>query len=291
VLTVRDGSLEFPFADVLLARTLVVTGMESGQAMDVAEDVAGRIGAGSVDVRDVRATTALVLADRGQDDVLRRLRARWWLRSTGHPLVIVVGGASGVGKSTMSDRAAQVLGIDRTFSTDLVRAILRGTLNPDLIPALSESSFSAQRMLRSNLAGNPLLMAFEQQASIVEQASLSMIRRALKEGLQLVLNGVHLVPGLVTVPEEWDLFAYVLTVPDLAEHERRFTARVATSDRDSHRYIERLAAIRELDDYIVSHSREAGIPVIESREPEQTLFDLVGAITHDLEQAFDLDLR
>ena len=130
----------------------------------------------------MRGHTAAVLQERGEADVLRRLRARWWLRSTGHPLVITVGGTSGVGKSTVSDRAAQILGIDRTFSTDLVRAVLRGTLNPGLIPALSESSFSAQRMLRSNLAGDPLLVAFEQQASIVAQASLSLVRRALKEG-------------------------------------------------------------------------------------------------------------
>lgn len=291
MLMVRDGALELPFADAILARTLIVTGLSTPHAMDVAAEVGSRLRPTTVDIDEVRGLTATVLQERGEADVLRRLRARWWLRSTGHPLVITVGGTSGVGKSTVSDRAAQILGIDRTFSTDLVRAVLRGTLNPGLIPALSESSFSAQRMLRSNLAGDPLLVAFEQQASIVAQASLSLVRRALKEGLQLVLNGVHLVPGLVRVPEDWDLFGYVLTVPDAAEHERRFTSRFATSDRPPQHYLDRLAAIRELDDYIVSYSRAAGIPVIESRESAQTVFDLVGAIAADLERAFDLDVR
>lgn len=288
---VRDSAIELPFADAILARTLVVTGMSTPQAIDVAADVGSRLRPPTVDVDEVRVLTATVLAERREAEVLRRLRARWWLRSTRHPLVITVGGTSGVGKSTVSDRAAQILGIERTFSTDLVRAVLRGTLNPGLIPALSESSFSAQRMMRSNLAGDPLLVAFEQQASIVAQASLSLVRRALKEGLQLVLNGVHLVPGLVSVPEDWDLFGYVLTVPDPSEHERRFTARFATSDRDPQHYLDRLAAIRDLDDYIVSHSRAAGIPVIESGGREQTVFDLVGAIATDLERAFDLDVR
>ncbi|MGB9375360.1 MAG: hypothetical protein WCA82_14515 [Jiangellales bacterium] len=291
MLTVRDGALELPFADAILARTLIVTGLSTPAAVDVAADVASRLRPVTIDIDEVRGLTAAVLQERGETEVLRRLRARWWLRSTRHPLVITVGGTSGVGKSTVSDRAAQILGIDRTFSTDLVRAVLRGTLNPGLIPALSESSFSAQRMLRSNLAGDPLLVAFEQQASIVAQASLSLVRRALKEGLQLVLNGVHLVPGLVNVPEDWDLFGYVLTVPDREEHERRFTARFASSDRDPQHYLERLAAIRDLDDYIVRHCRAAGIPVIESRAPEQTVFDLVGAIATDLERAFDLNVR
>jgi 2-phosphoglycerate kinase len=288
---VRDGALELPFADAILARTLIVTGLSTPAAVDVAADVASRLRPAIIDIDEVRGLTAAVLQEREETEVLRRLRARWWLRSTRHPLVITVGGTSGVGKSTVSDRAAQILGIDRTFSTDLVRAVLRGTLNPGLIPALSESSFSAQRMLRSNLAGDPLLVAFEQQASIVAQASLSLVRRALKEGLQLVLNGVHLVPGLVNVPEDWDLFGYVLTVPDREEHQRRFTARFASSDRDPQHYLERLAAIRDLDDYIVRHCRAAGIPVIESRAPEQTVFDLVGAIATDLERAFDLNVR
>lgn len=288
---VRDGALELPFADAVLARTLVVTGMGTGSALDVSAEVAARLGrqrVSSVAIEDVRAETAQVLADRGEREVLRRLRARWWLRSTREPVVLAVGGTSGVGKSTVSQAAARVLGIERVLSTDLVRAVLRGTLHPDLIPALSESSFSAQRMLRSNLEGNPLLVAFEQQSSIVEQASLSLVRRALKEGLQLVLNGVHVVPGLVDVPSGWPMFAYVLTVPDVAEHERRFTARFATSDRDPEHYLSRLQAIRELDDYITGHSRQAGIPVIESRDTAQTVFDLVGAVTSDLERTFDL---
>lgn len=291
MVTVRDGVVELPFADAVLARTLIVTGMGSADALDVSAEVAARLtrrGTSRVAVEDVRAEAAAALDERGEREVLRRLRARWWLRSARQPVVIAVGGTSGVGKSTVSQAAAQVLGIEKVLSTDLVRAVLRGTLNPDLIPALSESSFSAQRMLRSNLQGNPLLVAFEQQSSIVEQASLSLVRRALKEGLQLVVNGVHIVPGLVHIPPGWPMFAYVLTVPDPAEHERRFTARFATSDRNPEHYLSRLQAIRELDEYITGHSRQAGIPVIESRDTAQTVFDLVGAVAADLERSFDL---
>lgn len=288
---VRDGAHDLPFADGVLARTLIATGLPDAAAIEVAAQVGGVLYRGStlvVDVEDVRAATGEVLAERGELEVLRRLRARWWLGATRQPVVIAIGGTSGVGKSTVAAGAARVLGIDGVLSTDLVRAVLRGTMNPDLIPALSGSSFSAQRMLRSNLEGNRLLLAFEQQAAIVEQASISLMRRALKEGMQLVLNGVHVVPGLVAVPEDWPVFGYVLTVPEVAEHERRFTARFATSDRDPQRYLSRIHAIRELDEYIVDHSRRAGIPVIESSDSAQTVYETVGAITSDLERTFTL---
>lgn len=291
MMMVRDGPHDLPFGEAVLVRTLIVNGLETSQAIDVAADVRNRLEAlpGSVvSIQDVRVTTSEVLAERGESEVARRLRARWYLRATRQPVVIAIGGTSGVGKSTVAAGAARALGIDGVLSTDLVRAVLRGTLNPELVPALSESSFSAQRMLRSNLEGNRLLLAFEQQAAMVEQAGVSLIRRALKEGMQLVLNGVHVVPGLVSYPEDWPLFNYVLTVPEADEHERRFTARFATSDRDPQRYLARIHAIRELDDYIVAHSRDAGIPVIESSDPTRTVYEMVGAVASDLERRFGL---
>jgi len=288
---VRDGTHELPFAVAVLARTLIVTGLPDATAVEVSAQVGAllhRRSTSVVGIEDVRTATGDVLAERGETEVLRRLRARWWLRATRQPVVIAIGGTSGVGKSSVAAGAADVLGIDQVLSTDLVRAVLRGTLNPDLIPALSESSFSAQRMLRSNTEGNRLLIAFEQQAAIVEQATVSLARRALKEGMQLVLEGVHVVPGLVAVPDGWPLFSYVLTVPDVSEHERRFTARFATSDRDPQHYLSRIRAIRELDEYIVAHSRHAGIPVIESTRPDRTVYEMVGAIASDLEGTFGL---
>ena len=38
---------------------------------------------------------------------------------------------------------------------------------------------------------------------------MALIRRSLKEGQQLVVNGVHIVPGLVEPAEDLPLFTYV----------------------------------------------------------------------------------
>jgi 2-phosphoglycerate kinase len=241
-----------------------------------------------VDLDDVIAVASWVLAEAGEHETIRRLRVRWWVRRRKEPFVVVVGGASGVGKSTVSQAAARALGIDTVLSTDMVRAVLRVTIHPDLFPALSESSFSAQRMFRSNLEGNQLLIAFEQQASIVAGATMGLVRRVLKEGQQVMINGVHVVPGLVEIPPEWSVFGYVLTVSDPAEHERRFRQRFDTFKRDADHALSRMAAIRDLNDYIVAHSRAAGATVIESTEYEETVSALVGAMARDIDRAYDL---
>jgi 2-phosphoglycerate kinase len=288
VVDVHDGQVTLPFAAPMLARALMLTGAASGTAVAVAADVEAaltRVGS-MVEVEDVRALTLDHLQERGEDAVRRRLRVRWWLHGERTPLAVAVGGTSGVGKSTVSQAVADILGIDAVISTDLVRAVQRVTLHPDLLPALSQSSFSAEKMFRSNLHGGHLLTAFEQQATVVSKGAVALVRRAVKEGLQLVLNGVHIVPGLVDQPPGLPLFSYLLTVPDLDDHRGRFEARFATSDRPSEQYLSRIMAIRELDAYLVDFSRRAGVPVIESVEFDQTVADLVDAVASDLEKAY-----
>lgn len=284
---VSDGDVTTPFSSGALARTLRLLGMPAEPAEAASQAVGGALG-DTVDVEGLVGTAVRVLAERGDGETARRLKVRWWIRQRRTPFVVVVGGASGTGKSTVSQAAARALGIDTVLSTDMVRAVLRVTLHPELIPALSESSFSAQRMFRSNLEGNSLLLAFEQQASIVGAASLGLIRRMLKEGQQVVLNGVHVVPGLVSIPAEWSVFGYILTIGDPAEHERRFRQRFDLFQRDADHALSRMAAIRELDDYIVSHSRRAGVRIIESTTFDETVSTLVGALAADIEAKYSL---
>jgi 2-phosphoglycerate kinase len=289
VVDVDDDGVVLPFAASILARDLVTAGLPTADALQLAGkvgDVLASHGQPVVSSAVLGSETARQLAIRGEHRVLRRLRVRWWMRTERVPVVIAIGGTSGSGKSSVSQEVAHRLGIDAVVSTDVVRAILRVTLHPEMLPALSESSFSAQRMFRSNLEGNRLLVAFEQQATIVFHAALGLVRRTIKEGHQLVLNGVHIVPGLVDVPADWSFFPYMLTVPDRDDHRRRFEARFATSDRPADYYQSRLAAIRELDDYLVGYSRRAGVPVVESVGFEQTVADLIDAIAMDLENAF-----
>ncbi|HEX6887673.1 MAG TPA: zeta toxin family protein [Candidatus Nanopelagicales bacterium] len=228
----------------------------------------------------------VLLAD-GLPDEERRVRIRRWMRTSGQPIVIAVGGSSGVGKSTVSLEAADRLGISVVISTDQVRAVIRSVVSPDLLPALSQSSFSAAKMLRSNLTGNRLLFAFEEQARIVQHGTAALARRSVKEGQQVVVNGVHIVPGLHDVDPSLPLFTYVLTVGSAEEHRGRFIQRFLDGDRKPTEYLQRMDAIRELDEYIVEQCHRHGVQVITSTTFEGTVLALMDAAGRDLEARFD----
>lgn len=228
----------------------------------------------------------LLIAER-LPEVERRVRIRRWMRTSGQPVVMAVGGSSGVGKSTVSLEAADRLGISVVISTDQVRAVIRSVLSPELLPALSQSSFSAAKMMRSNLSGNRLLFAFEEQARIVQHGTMALARRSVKEGQQVMVNGVHVVPGLLDADPAIPLFTYVLTVGSPQEHRGRFIQRFLDGDRKPTEYLQRMEAIRELDEYIVEQCHRHGVTVITSTTFEGTVLSLMDAAGADLEQRFD----
>lgn len=287
-----------PLSGGMIARWLMKAGLTAGEADVSAEQVVRIIeaahphDAAAPEVHVVRRNEVfsrisdVMLAD-GRADVERRVRIRRWVRTGGQPLVVAVGGSSGVGKSTVSQEAADRLGISVVISTDQVRAVIRSVLDAELLPALSQSSFSAAKMLRSNLSGKGLLFAYEEQARIVQHGTVALARRSVKEGQQVMINGVHIVPGLQEVEDGFPMFTYVLTVGSQEEHKGRFIRRFLEGDRKPTEYLQRLDAIRELDAYIVEQCHRHGVPVIVSGTFEETVLSLMDAVGRDLEARFE----
>jgi 2-phosphoglycerate kinase len=97
----------------------------------------------------------------------------------------------------------------------------------------------------------------------------------------MVLEGVHLVPGMVELPRpELAVSVFVvLSIEDEVEHMRHFRFRDEDSEqRPESRYLERFEDIRRLQELVVSRARREGVPVIENRDADRaarTVADLV----------------
>lgn len=200
------------------------------------------------------------------------------------PVILLIGGATGTGKSTVATEAAHRLGINRVTSTDFFRQTLRAFFAPEYMPSIHRSSFDAGD-------GETLVDAFVEQAGNVLIAVEASVERALQEGWSLVLEGVHLVPGMLSVEADDAIIVQcVLSIEDEAAHAAHFWIRDATSQglRPVQKYLDRLSDIRRLQDYIVERARDTGVPVIENANVEQAIgavIELVLAATQELEPA------
>jgi len=186
------------------------------------------------------------------------------------PVILLIGGATGTGKSTVATEVAHRLGINRVTSTDIVRQTLRAFFVPEYMPSIHRSSFDAG-------AGESLVDGFLDQTTNVLIAIEASIERALQEGWSMVIEGVHLVPGMLSGPRDDAIVVHcVLSIQDEDAHASHFWIRDAASQglRPVAKYLERLGDIRRLQEFIVEQAREKDVPVIENTGVEET----VGAV-------------
>ena len=188
------------------------------------------------------------------------------------PYVILIGSASGIGKSTIASELAKELGIKHLIETDFIREIVRGIIGPDYAPALHKSSYDAYTTLRQKFRfegnGEGLINAgFEEHASFVIPAIERVIDRAVSDFDDVVLEGVHLVPGLLKIDkykENASIHFFVLSA-DEDVHKERFVKRAMQIKRGG-KHLEYFKENRTIHDYLVTRAEASQVPVINNSE-------------------------
>lgn len=204
------------------------------------------------------------------------------------PFVIVICGATGVGKSTLSRRLASALGIAHILSGDLLRAALRAT-SADPASPIHFSSYSvpaADGSLPVDEAS--IIEGYERQTEQVVKASASAIRWGLSEGWALLAEGVHLGAGrLSQALADLDVPVLELTlhIEDEHVHSRRISDRAEKSARAKN--LDRFACIRAIQQHLVELAHDAATPIIEVSDSDQALREAIWHVSQDLSHVFD----
>ena len=266
------GGDGLPYSKGLLARVLMVTGVPADRAYDLAlrveQDLVAR-GEARVDLDRLEVLAQEVLGEEEGAQTLRRLRRYERLRELDVPLILLIGGATGTGKSTVATEVAYRLGITRVSSTDFVRQTMRAFLARDFMPSIHRSSFEVPESdeLRD------VLGSFVEQTQNVLIGVRAVIERALQEGWSLVLEGVHLVPGMIPKVEGALVVHCVLSIKEEEMHAAHFWVRDASSDglRPVDKYIDSLPDIRLIQEFVVEQAGRAGVPVVENGNIELSI--------------------
>ena len=282
------GDDRFPYSKGLMTRALIAAGVGAVRSYELAARVETdlrRRGATSVDLERLHELAEEVLGEAEAARAIGRLRRYRELQQLDLPLIVLVGGATGTGKSTVATEVAHRLGITRVTSTDFVRQTMRAFFAPEFMPSVHYSSFEAGEALPAaeREAGDPLLLGFIDQTRNVLVGVQAAIERALTEGWSMVLEGVHLVPGMVRTAIGRALVVQVVLAIDNEDiHAQHFWIRDTASGggRRLDKYVESLSDIRHLQDFIVEEARKTGVPVVENGNIE----DAIGAV---MELVFD----
>jgi 2-phosphoglycerate kinase len=279
-----------PYSKGLMARALMAVGVSATRAYELARIVERDIAARQTDGIDLDRLGELAMETLGEVEgieALRRLRTYRELRELDLPIILLIGGATGTGKSTVATEAAYRLGITRVTSTDFVRQTMRAFFSPDFMPSIHYSSFEAGDAV-DEPDGDAALQGFLDQTRNVVVGVRAALDRALEEGWSMVLEGVHLVPGMI--PEETIegalVIQCVLAIEDEEMHASHFLIRDAATGgmRPVNRYMDRFDDIRRIQRHIVARARRHGVPIIENTSIERAISSVMELVLSGAER-------
>jgi 2-phosphoglycerate kinase len=289
-ITEREHGL--PYSKGLTASSLMVTGLGPARSYAVAnkvEEELRQLGQDRVSPEKLRNLTLEVLR-REAGDKYAEAYVKWQsVAELNIPLIILIGGATGVGKSTIATQLATRLGITRVVSTDAVREVLRSSFTKEMFPTLYESSFNADKAVRQPIphSGDRLIIGFREQAAAVAVGAQSLIDRAIAENTDLILEGAHLVPGFLEKVDSDDavIVSLLVTIDDEDLHRGHFYRRDRdTGARASDRYLKAFKKIRKIQKYMASSALMRGVPTISHYDLDATLTEIIDhVITKALE--------
>ena len=282
---VDGNAYKEPFSKGVLARSLRVSNLGLDEAHEIANEIEEKL----ID-EDITEITVNDLANyisrylNKIDPSISSKYIRWRsVRKSDEPLIILIGGASGVGTSSMAFELANRLGLKNIIGTDMIREVMRKIVSKELNPVIHKSSFDAYESIRTPaIRVDAVIEGFISHVDVVNVGVEAIIERSIKEGISTIIEGVHIVPGFIRedLLEKGNVIMFTLTVDDEETHKQRFYTRCRQPwvKRSLEHYMENFGTIRKTQNFLVDQANIHNVHVINNSDFRNTIDLMVNDI-------------
>ena len=260
-----------PYSKGLMTQSLSAIGLTPVRAWALARAIEQRLeadGIESIESSALRTLTEEIVEQ--EEGVVAVERYRDWerLNQLDRPLVLMLSGTTGVGKSTLATMAAHRLAITRVIATDVIRQVLRASFSRDFMPSVHSSAFEVD------------MEGYVEQAEAVGTGVAAIVERACDEGTPVVIEGVHVAPGMLSseLAGRCLVVEAVLVVEDHDLHRAHFEAR--GDRRPAERYLACFDQIRHIQDHLAGKASARGVAVIDNANIDEALGRVMDLVLH-----------
>ncbi|TYH80469.1 hypothetical protein ES332_D03G134300v1 [Gossypium tomentosum] len=182
----------------LLSRMLTVTKIPNHVAIKIALELKKLLIDNSlldVSQSDLEVNLFKLMERRGYgEEYINRYKMMTRFHHQRVPLVILVCGTACVGKSTIATQLAQRLNLPNVLQTDMVYELLRTATDAPLASTpVWERDFSSSE---------ELVTEFCRECRIVRKGLNGDLKKAMKDGKPIIIEGIHLDPSIYLMDDE-----------------------------------------------------------------------------------------
>ncbi|KAG9452302.1 hypothetical protein H6P81_005206 [Aristolochia fimbriata] len=182
----------------LLSRMLTVTKIPNHVAIKIALELKKLLIDNSlldVSQSDLEANLFKLMERRGYgEEYINRYKMMTRFHHQRVPLVILVCGTACSGKSTIATQLAQRLNLPNVLQTDMVYELLRTSTDAPLASTpVWARDFSSQE---------EFITEFCRECRIVRKGLAGDLKKAMKDGKPIIIEGIHLDPSIYLMDEE-----------------------------------------------------------------------------------------
>jgi 2-phosphoglycerate kinase len=279
-------------------RYLQSSGVRQGKAETITTKIFDQLlasGVTNITTCQLGYLTYLCLRQESGKNAARQYLVWSEFQRSARPLILMICGAVGSGKSSIATEVAYRLEIVRTQSTDMLREVMRTMIPKKLLPILHRSSFDAWTTLpvqdiESRDQATLIAEGYRSQAELLALPCEAVMRRAVRESVPLILEGVHSHPDLLhCLPEDTDaiMVHVTLAVMKAGELKSRLRGRgVEVPHRRAKRYLNKFDAIWALQSFLLSEAERCDTQIIPNDDLEAAIYQITGTVSSELSRHF-----
>ena len=229
---ILDQESSILFSRGLIANSLLKTGLSFLEAHKIADEIRSdllKMKIQEISRQEIDRKIYKILVDTKNPQYAENFLVFKKILELEQPVIILLSGTAGIGKSTIALMLAHLLNFQSMIGTDSIREILRKVLSIELIPELHQSSYEAGKLLKHYRSSrfNATILGYIEQAKIVTVGVEALIKRALYEGQNMIIDCVHLSPEFLSseIINHPNIVFVMLNLSDEMAHKSRFSLR------------------------------------------------------------------
>lgn len=174
---------------------------------------------------------------------------------------ILICGIPGTGKTTLSTNLAKLLNIDQVISTDFIREIKRSLIKKEYNLILFSVTHNSWKLFGDKTNENILCGAKEHARAIFPEI-IHLIKNSQKEGRDIIIEGVHLIPEILDTLKEIKMkIVYIyLYVEDKEEHFKRFALKNELREVKNQSWYENYPVMKLIEENNIFEAKKETFP-------------------------------